>query len=248
MMSNVYDIIKAERRKRGMSSMYWSKEMARLAQSQANYCAKVGHMVHSNRFAFQGGENLCGGRGSFSPRTVVNAWLRSKAGHREYLLSPRVTKSGVGIARRNGKMFVAWAFSSDPPAYPDCPYYRGSGGRGVAKFNFPRIRLRLGGRSMLRTPVSILIGLCGLWGVVLGAHGLYVYFSRLEFLFGAEVSKLFMTWSIPGRLGGTVLWMSSKALQSWFIPAVTFVGGWAVMSWSGLWDKVSGLLSKSKLW
>lgn len=98
--------------------------MARLAQSQANYCAKVSRMVHSKRYAFQGGENLCGGKGNFSARTVVNSWMNSKKGHREYLLSYDVKKAGVGIAKRNGKMFVAWAFSSSPCAYPDCPRFR----------------------------------------------------------------------------------------------------------------------------
>ena len=98
--------------------------MAHLAQSQADYCAKVGRMVHSNRYAFQGGENLCGGKGNFSPRQIVNTWLGSPK-HREYVLSSQVTKAGVGIAKRNGKMFVAWAFSSASPSYPDCPRYKG---------------------------------------------------------------------------------------------------------------------------
>jgi len=120
-MSNIHDLINKERKQRHLSHVYWSREMAKLAQSQANYCARVGHMVHSNRYAFQGGENLCGGKGRFSAQTTVNTWLKSKAGHREYLLSARVTKAGVGIAKRNGKMFVAWAFSSSPCTYPDCP-------------------------------------------------------------------------------------------------------------------------------
>ena len=111
MGNNIHDIINQERKKRGLPHISWSSKMARLAQSQANYCAKVGHQVHSNRYAFQGGECLYGQRGKFSPRTAVNKWLGSKAGHREYLLSPEAKKAGVGIARRNGKMFVAWAFS-----------------------------------------------------------------------------------------------------------------------------------------
>ena len=98
--------------------------MAQLAQSQANYCAKVGRMIHSKRYAFQGGENLFGGKGNLSPRVVVNTWLKSKKGHREYLLSSIVTKAGVGIAKHNGKMFAAWAFSSSPCTYPDCPRFR----------------------------------------------------------------------------------------------------------------------------
>ena len=123
-MNNVHDLINVERKKRKLSHVYWSREMARLAQSQADYCAKAGHLVHSSRYAFQGGENLAQGGGHFSPRAIVSCWMHSKAGHREYLLSPRVTKAGVGIARRNGKTFAAWAFSDASPSYPDCPYYK----------------------------------------------------------------------------------------------------------------------------
>jgi uncharacterized protein YkwD len=122
--SKVHNLINKERKRRHLPHVYWSREMTRLAQSQASYCAKVGRMVHSKRYAFQGGENLCGGKGNFSPRVVVNTWLKSKKGHREYMLSPVVKKAGVGIAKRNGKMFVAWAFSSSPCTYPDCPHFR----------------------------------------------------------------------------------------------------------------------------
>jgi hypothetical protein len=123
-MSEVHDLINLERRKRGINTVYWSREMTRLAQSQANYCAKVGHLTHSNRYAFQGGENLAGGPGNLSPRTIVNIWLRSKKGHREYLLSPRVRKAGVGTSKSRGYTYAAWAFSDKPPTYPDCPYYK----------------------------------------------------------------------------------------------------------------------------
>lgn len=124
MGNRIHEIINAERRKRGLRHVYWSREMARLAQSQANRCAKIDRMQHSNRYAFQGGENLAESGGRFPPREVVNTWLRSKAGHREYLLSPRVAKAGVGVAKRKGKTFVAWAFSDSPPSYPDCPGYK----------------------------------------------------------------------------------------------------------------------------
>ena len=123
-MSKVHDLINHERKKRGISTVYWSREMARLAQSQAQFCVKKGHMIHSKRFAFQGGENLAQGGGDFTPRAIVDCWLSSKAGHREYLLSPRVTKAGVGIAKSKGKTFVAWAFSDASPSFPDCPYYK----------------------------------------------------------------------------------------------------------------------------
>ena len=125
-MSHVHDLINGERKRRGVSTVYWSRKMAQLAQSQADYCAKVGHLVHSSRYAFQGGENLAQGGSYFSPRSIVDCWLQSKAGHREYLLSHRVKKAGVGISKSRGKTFVAWAFSDENPSYPDCPYYKKS--------------------------------------------------------------------------------------------------------------------------
>jgi len=131
---------------------------------------------------------------------------------------------------------------------PDCPYYKkGKKGKTI-RARVSKVQLHLGGRSMLRIPVSILIGLCGLWGVVLGAHGLYVYISRLELFLGADASKLFFNWSMPGRLGVTVMWMSSKAIQSWLIPTAVFIIGWIILSKSGLKDRVSNLLSKIGLW
>jgi len=132
-VSKVHDLVNYERKRRGVRTVYWSREMARLAQSQANYCAKVGRLIHSNRYAFRGGENLAEGGSNFTPRAIVNCWLGSKAGHREYLLSPRARKAGVGIAKSRGKTYVAWAFSDQPPTYPDCPYYKPSYGQRAKK-------------------------------------------------------------------------------------------------------------------
>jgi len=123
-MSKVHDLINKERAKRHLPHIYWSKEMARLAQSQADYCAQKGRMIHSHRYAFQGGENLAQGGPHFPPHTIVSCWMHSKAGHREYLLSSMAKKAGVGIAKRHGKTFVAWAFSSSPCSYPDCPSFK----------------------------------------------------------------------------------------------------------------------------
>jgi hypothetical protein len=100
--------------------------MAKLAQSQAHYCAKVGRLVHSDMHSFTGGENLAQGGNNFGAREIVNCWLRSKAGHRENLLSHRAIKAGVGIAKAKGKTYVAWTYSDQPPSYPDCPYYKNS--------------------------------------------------------------------------------------------------------------------------
>ncbi|KKN50904.1 hypothetical protein LCGC14_0627690 [marine sediment metagenome] len=241
MGNNVHDIVKAERKKRGIPPMYWSREMARLAQSQANYCAKVGHMVHSDRYAFQGGENLCGGKGKFSPRQIVNSWLHSKAGHREYMLSNRVTKAGVGIAKRNGKMFYAWAFSDASPTYPDCPSFKSKAKKSIKTISMRRILMRT---KPLKLMVSLVLGCIGLLGMALGLHGVYVYFNRLEFLFGGEGIKLFFALDVPIRLQSMVMWASERGLQSWFIPLLIFFFGLSIFTYSRLWDIVSRFLDK----
>jgi uncharacterized protein YkwD len=112
--SIVHRLINGERKKRGIPSVRWNQELYYLAKQQADYCAKVGRLVHSNRFAFDGGENLCGGKGNMTPRMIVNTWLKSKAGHREYLLSPRVKSAAVAISKSRHGTYCAWSFSDKP--------------------------------------------------------------------------------------------------------------------------------------
>jgi len=234
-----------------------------LAKQQANYCARIGRLVHSNRFALQGGENLCGGKGSMSPRTIVRCWMRSKAGHREWLLDPRVKVAGVAISKSRRGTYAAWAFSGDAANIPNLPLPEPIEiSRSIKKW-LSTHKLRLsqnkgqrskpivadkGGEGMLRIPVGLFLGFIGALGIVLGIHGLYVYFSRLELLFGGEASKLFLSVDMPIRLQGAVEWMSIKGVQSWFIPAAVLVGGILVWNYSNAMTIISGFLRKLRLW
>jgi len=217
MGNNVYDLVKEERKKRNLPNIYWSREMARLAQSQANYCAKVGHMVHSSRYAFQGGELLCGSSGRVSPRQVVDGWLRSKAGHREFMLSPRIRKAGVGTARRNGKSFVAFAFSDRAPTYPDCPYYNPK--PAVHKANHvPKIpTIRMG-----RVHLDGIINAVSIIAIILGA---FLLLARLDSTIAYRIVE-FVYRIIPIDEiivgGGSVI---SWGVQFWYIPIGLVVGG-----------------------
>jgi len=103
-------------------------------------------------------------------------------------------------------------------------------------------------RGMLRVPVSLFLGFIGVLGTVLGAHGLYVYFYRLELIFGGEATKLFLTWEAPIRLQDTVVWMSFKGVQSWFIPVAFLVVGIVVFNYSNVIGLVSHFLGKLRLW
>lgn len=109
----VHRLINKERRRRGIPAVRWNSELHFLARDQANYCAKIGRLEHSRRYAFQGGENLCGGSGNMSPRTIVNTWLRSRQGHREYILSPNVKYAAVAISRSRRGTYCAWAFGDE---------------------------------------------------------------------------------------------------------------------------------------
>jgi uncharacterized protein YkwD len=109
----VHNLINGERRKRGIAPVKWDNHLYRLAKSQASYCAKIGKLVHSNRYAYQGGENLCGGKGNVSPRTIVTSWLKSKQGHREYMLSRRATYAAVALSKSRHGTYCAWAFSDN---------------------------------------------------------------------------------------------------------------------------------------
>jgi hypothetical protein len=243
-MSNVHDLINKERKQRHLPHVYWSREMAKLAQSQANYCARVGRLVHSKRFAFKGGENLAEGGGRFPPKAIVDCWMSSHQGHREYLLSPRVTKAGVGIKKSHGKTFAAWAFSDETPSYPDCPAMKH---KGRTSLNLARL-LRLRGGKITMSPVklcfSIILGCFGLIGILMGAHGIYVYFNRLSLLFSGEGQKLFLAMDVPIRLRPLVEWSSERGLQSWIIPALIFIAGLWLLSYSRLWSLISAGLNK----
>jgi hypothetical protein len=206
----------------------------------------VGRLVHSNRFAFEGGENLCGGKGNLSPETIVKTWMKSKAGHRENLLSPRARKAAVAIATSKRGTYAAWSFSAQAPDPNDCPYYK------TRKFKFKnpfksKVKVRGG---ILRLPVKIILILASIFAIVLGAHGVYIYFSRLELLFGGEASKLFLALGVPAWLRAPIEWMSIKGLQSWFIPAVFIVIGLIIWYWQSKIEvgNVSKWLRKLHLW
>ena len=110
-------------------------------------------------------------------------------------------------------------------------------------------RVKARRQGMLRIPVSLFLGILGAIGIALGAHGLYVYFTRLEFLFGSgEASKLFLEIEVPIRLKDAVVWMSYKGVQSWFIPGVFVVLGIILWTRSNLSNLISRILTKLKLW
>lgn len=114
--SLIHKLINEERRRRGVPPVRWNEELYYMAKQQADYCARVGKLVHCDDFAFNDGEglhgeNLCGGRGNMTPTAIVNSWLKSKAGHRENLLNPQARSAAVAISKSRHGTYCAWEFS-----------------------------------------------------------------------------------------------------------------------------------------
>ena len=82
---------------------------------------------------------------------------------------------------------------------------------------------------MLHMIARVALAVTGFVVMVLGVHGLIVYFSRLEVLFGSDPRKSFLAIDMPSGLQSWVEWMSIKGLQSWGIPVVFIVI--AVLLW-----------------
>ena len=101
---------------------------------------------------------------------------------------------------------------------------------------------------MLRLPVKIVLICASAVLVILGAHGLYVYFSRIEVLFGGGWHKLLLSFEMPSGLVPVIEWMSFKGFESWFIPAVFVVVGLIIGSLGWQINSRTGILRKLHLW
>ena len=84
---------------------------------------------------------------------------------------------------------------------------------------------------------KLVLILAGAASVVFGAHGLVVYFSRLEALF-KDPQSLFLEIEVPEAFRGAIEWMTIKGFQSWVIPAVFVAIG------IGLWMLQSNIRSQ----
>ena len=91
---------------------------------------------------------------------------------------------------------------------------------------------------MLKRPIKIIAQVVSVITITLGLHGVWVYCSGLELLFGADGGKLFLEIDLPMRISELVSWMSGKGFQSWIIPAIFIVIGFLMWKWqSGIYVK-----------
>jgi ribosomal protein L37AE/L43A len=69
--------------------------------------------------------------------------------------------------------------------------------------------------------LKLAIVLAGIFSVILGSHGLLVYFNAVEGALpeGRDGAALFLATDVPGQLRGIVEWCSTEGLKSWTVPA-----------------------------
>ncbi len=80
--------------------------------------------------------------------------------------------------------------------------------------------------------------LAGLFAIILGGHGLYVYLNAVEGVLptGRDSAHLFLVVDVPSQFDRIVNWCSVEALGSWAIPVSLIFGGglalWIQENWS----------------
>jgi uncharacterized protein YkwD len=121
-----FDLVNAERQKRGLSPLVWDASLARLARYHSATMARDGVLSHTDRdgldlsgraqvLGLHGwralGENIAYNQGFSDPTAfAVERWMISQA-HRENILNGGFTHAAVGIARAaDGRIFFTQVF------------------------------------------------------------------------------------------------------------------------------------------
>ena len=111
-VSRIFDLVNAERRRRGLPALVFNAQLDQMANIQAENMAhfqKMAHVIPEASLPTMGdrarhvgypfgrlAENVA--LGYPDAETVVNGWMTSK-GHRANILNPDVVETGVAIAR-----------------------------------------------------------------------------------------------------------------------------------------------------
>lgn len=122
----VFELVNAERRARGESTLVWDAELSRMARWHSE------NMAHQNFFNHKGpdgqglrersrasgiigfkalAENLAYNKGfADAASCAVVGWMRSE-GHRDNILNAEFTRSGIGVARSaDGRIYITQVF------------------------------------------------------------------------------------------------------------------------------------------
>lgn len=234
--NELHKLLNRERTKRGLTYARWNQGLWRDCKSHSNELLRARRLFHAPVSELpSGGECICGGKGNHSPKALCKSWMNSP-GHKALILSSNVRSHAVAISSNRQGTYATWRGSNNTITTP-------------LKWKIPNPFNLFKGRSFMPTNpfkvgLSLILGFSGLLGILLGAHGIYVYFNRLEVLFGGEGGKLFLLIDVPIRLRDVVMWASVRGLQSWFTPLLVLLGGWWLFSFSHISAIISRLLSK----
>lgn len=125
----MFYLLNLERKQAGLSALEWNDDAARAARAHARRMAGHGELSHqfpgepglqqrliatSARFA-SAAENIA----LADDEDEAHLGLMSSPGHRENILTTYYTAVGVGVIRRNGRLFVAEDFIRLIPGYSE---------------------------------------------------------------------------------------------------------------------------------
>lgn len=232
--SELHKLLNRERTKRGLTHARWNQELWHGCKSHSNYMLRTKRLVHAPISDIpSGGECICGGKGTHSPKMLVKAWMNSPR-HRALILDPNIRSQAVAISDGKYGTYATWRGSTHTPSKP-------------IKLPNPfkiLMRRQLMPTNPFKVGLSLVLGFAGLLGMALGVHGVYVYFNRLDLILGGEGAKFLLILDVPIRLRDLIMWTSARGLQSWFIPTLIFLAGLWIFNYSRLWDILSRLLDR----
>lgn len=123
-----FDLVNAERRARGESSLVWDEELSQMARQHSMEMARSGNLDHrgldgrdmAERARAMGvrgwkvlGENIAFNQGFNDPSGfAVQRWMGSTK-HRDNILNGQFTRTGIGVARASdGSIYFTQVFMS----------------------------------------------------------------------------------------------------------------------------------------
>lgn len=122
----IFELINEERSKKGLGELNWDSSLSRLARAYSQKMARENFFSHYDRSgeAVDGrarrmriknwskiGENLFFSQGYGNPNELaVRGWMKSNS-HRQNILDPDYTDSGIGIAESDdGRIYITQVF------------------------------------------------------------------------------------------------------------------------------------------
>lgn len=193
--SELHKLLNRERTKRGLTHARWNQELWHGCKSHSNHMLKIRRLVHAPTSDIpSGGECICGGKGTHSPKMLAKTWMNSP-GHSALILDPNIKSQAVAISDGKYGTYATWRGSTHTPSKP-------------IKLPTP-FKILMGRQLMPTNPfkvgVSLVLGCAGLLGMALGVHGVYVYFNRLDLILGGEGAKFLLILDVPIRLRDLVM-------------------------------------------